>query len=388
MIQRELAAELAQAAQQLPVIGILGPRQSGKTTLAREVFKSHTYVSLENVTERMLAERDPQAFMQRYVTNDAGVIIDEFHYVPQLLSYVQLFVDEKKVKGYFILTGSQNFLASQAISQSLAGRIGIFTLLPLTIKELQRAEQLPEQVDELLLQGSYPRIYAEKVSPQLHYASYVFTYLEKDVRQLVQIKDMSTFRRFLQLCAARIGQAINISALAVDCGITQTTAKAWLSVLEASYIIFLLSPYYKNYTKRLVKTPKLYFYDTGLACSLLGLESPAMLQTSYLKGALFECLVVSELCKRYYNKGRSPRLYFWRDNHGHEVDVIVDKGGEPVPIEIKASSTYSKSFLSGVDTFLALAESKEAYLVYSGEQELRSLRGCVLNWRHIDEIQL
>jgi len=387
VIKRELESRLRQVAQQLPVVALLGPRQSGKTTLARSTFQDHKYISLENLDMRDIAQKDPHQFLELY-RNPHGIILDEFQNVPTLLSYIQTYVDQEKLKGYFILTGSQNFLVNEAISQTLAGRIAILTLLPLSILELRDAKILPTSPEELIFKGSYPRIYAENVLPDIFYPSYILTYIERDVRQITKVTDLTTFKRFIQLCAGRIGQLLNISSLATDAGISVPTARSWLSLLEASYIIFLLQPHYRNFSKRLIKSPKLYFYDTGLASSLLGIESAEQVGTHYLRGGLFECLVVSDMYKHYYNTGKQPRIYFWRDNHGHEVDCIMEKGQRLVPIEIKASRTIQRDYFSGLDYWNKLAQqgNSSSFVVYAGDDYLPLKDGTILSWKMIDKI--
>ncbi|HVX01090.1 MAG TPA: ATP-binding protein, partial [Candidatus Babeliaceae bacterium] len=368
------------------VVAVLGPRQSGKTTLVRNTFGQHKYISLENLDLREIATHDPRQFLESN-RNEHGIILDEFQNVPTLLSYIQTYVDQEKLKGYFILTGSQNFLVNQAISQTLAGRIAILTLLPLSIKELKESHILPG-IDELIFNGCYPRIYGENVLPSVFYPSYTLTYIERDVRQITQVTDLTAFKRFVQLCAGRIGQFLNISSLATDCGISQATAKAWLSLLEASYIIFLLQPHYQNFSKRLIKTPKLYFYDTGLACSLLGLDMASQVSTHYLRGALFESLIISDLYKCFYNTARAPRLYFWRDNHGHEIDCIIEKGQHLMPIEIKASRTIHLDFFKGLQYWLNLAgtDKRDSFVIYGGDNYFTLSNGTIVSWKEIDRI--
>jgi predicted AAA+ superfamily ATPase len=387
MIKRQLQDYIADVAKQLPVVALLGPRQSGKTTLAQAMFANHTYISLENLDMRMLAQNDPRAFLENY-QNEHGIILDEFQHVPSILSYIQTYVDKHKVKGYFVLTGSQNFLVNQAITQTLAGRIAILTLLPFSVSELEDAALLPATIEEAVFKGMYPRVYADNVSPLIFYPGYTLTYLERDVRQISNVTDLTIFKRFVQLCAGRTGQLLNVASLASDCGISAQTAKAWLSVLEASYIIFLLQPHYKNFSKRLVKTPKLYFYDTGLACSLLGIESKEQVASHYLRGGLVESFVIAELTKLYYNSARLPRLYFWRDNHGNEVDCIIEKGNQLIPIEIKAGKTIAHDYFNGLRYWSDLAEAAEqvGYVVYAGDEDFKGSKGTILSWKHVKKV--
>ncbi len=388
MISRKLAPVLLLYAKEFPVVALLGPRQSGKTTLAQAIFSNHRYVSLESLQEREFAQRDPRGFLQEY-TNENGIILDEIQHVPDLLSYIQVQVDEQKKPGYFILTGSQNFLVNEVISQSLAGRVAILTLLPLSISELQTVNLLPEKIETVLYRGSYPSLYASlTITPFMWYPNYIQTYLERDVRDLKHVIDLSTFKRFIQLCAGRIGQTLNIASLASDCGISQITAKGWISLLEASYIIFLLQPHYKNFSKRLIKTPKLYFYDTGLACSLLGIESQEQLAMHYLRGGLFESFVIAEFFKDYYNAGRVPRLYFWRDNHGHEIDCIVEQALTLIPVEIKSGKTVTTDFFENIHYWKQLAgdQASNGFIIYAGDNGQRRTDITVLNWQATDTV--
>jgi predicted AAA+ superfamily ATPase len=382
MIHRELTQTLKQAAKQFKVVTILGPRQSGKTTLAQTTFKKYRYISLEDLDTRAHAQNDPREFLE-FHKNDHGIILDEIQHVPTLLSYIQTYVDREKINGYFILTGSQNFLINEAITQTLAGRMAILTLMPLSLSELEKNDLLPKTVEACIYKGSYPQLYAQKTNIPLWYASYTLSYIERDVRQVTTINELTTFKLFLQMCAGRIGQQLNITALANDCGIPFRTVDRWLSLLQASYIIVLLQPYYKNYSKRLVKTPKLYFFDTGLACSLLGIESEEQVRTHYLKGGLVENLIIADLFKQYYNTARPPHVYFWRDNHGNEVDCIIEKGGMVFPIEIKAGQTVSSSYFSGLNFWNEIAKNDPAQslVVYTGKEDQKRSLGNVFSWQ-------
>jgi len=387
LISRKIASAVADRARKMPVIALLGPRQSGKTTLARELFKSHAYISLENFDYRELARIDPRNFLQTRI-NEHGIILDEVQHVPQLLSYIQTYVDEQHRPGHIILTGSQNILVNQAISQSLAGRVSIFTLLPLSISELRNASLVPSTIEEQVYKGGYPRIYAHDLEPNSWYLDYIETYVERDVRQIAAITDLMAFRRFMRLCAGRVGQLLNIASLATDCGIDQRTVKAWLSVLEASYIIFRLEPHYKNFSKRLVKTPKLFFYDTGLACALLEIKSVSMVHDHYLRGGLVESLIVSELFKQYYNHGDRPHnVFFWRNQSGNEIDCVITKNNRLVPIEIKASTTLVSDFFKGLAYWHELTgEGEPGYIIYGGLENQRRLSDYVISWQEVDSI--
>lgn len=381
-IRRDLIQEVEAAAASFCVIALLGPRQSGKTTLAQYIFPNHTYISLEDFDMRALAASDPRRFLLDYPT-ESGLILDEIQHVPELLSYIQTIVDKEKKRGFFILTGSQNFLVNQAISQSLAGRIAILTLLPLSIHELEQAALLPQRIEEAVFNGSFPRVYADNMSPDKIYLNYIRTYVERDVRLLKNIGDLNTFQRFMGLCAGRIGQIVNLSSLGNDCGINHSTAKAWLSVLEASYVIFLLHPYYKNFGKRLIKSPKLYFIDTGLACSLLRIRSADDLGEHHQRGSLIESYIISDLLKQQYNLDYTPSLYFWRDQAGHEVDCIIEESPAPTAVEIKAGKTVAQDFFKELTYWkeLAQAPSRSTYTVYSGSENQEWPAATVLSWK-------
>jgi predicted AAA+ superfamily ATPase len=387
MLKRDLEPILKERATKIPVIAILGPRQSGKTTLAKLAFKEHSYVSLENFDARELATADPARFFKTH-KNEHGIIIDEIQHAPRLLSYIQTYVDEEHRPGHVIITGSQNILVNEAISQTLAGRVSIITLLPFSIPELQKNNILPKSVEITSYQGGYPRIYAQQVKPTDWYLDYIETYVERDARQVGKIADLSIFRRFVRLCAGRIGQTVNYVSLAVDCGIDQRTAKAWLSILEASYIIFLLEPYFENFNKRVIKSPKLYFYDTGLACALLDIQSPEQLDTYYARGAIIESFMVSEICKHYYNNGERPRhVYFWKDQT-HEIDCIIKKGNDLVPIEIKASNTIVADFFKGITYWNELINKKlpHGYVIYGSSQNQEWPQAQVISWQNLEDV--
>jgi len=386
MIYRELTSVLKESAKSFPVVAILGPRQSGKTTLARYVFKNYNYVSLEELDAREFARTNPHEFLSTHVQN--GVILDEIQRAPDLLSYIQTYVDKNKKKGQFILTGSQNFLLNEMISQTLAGRIAIETLLPLSITELEQAKKLKSTISQTIISGFYPSIFDPNVSPTKWYSNYLRTYIERDVRLIKNVTDLSAFQRFIKLCAGRIGQILNLSSLANDCGISPNTVKEWLSLLEASYIIFLLQPYYKNFSKRLIKSPKLYFYDTGVACNLLGISTAEQYSVHYLKGGLFESMVISELIKQQYNYGTVPQTYFWRDQSGHEIDCIIEKGIETLAIEIKAGMTITSSFFDSLQYWQKLAKipSSNNFLIYGGTEQQYRKYGNVYGWKNFSQI--
>ena len=344
MIPRLATSTLTRLAKGFPVIALTGPRQSGKTTLAKHVFPNKTYVSLENPEELEFAQKDPKRFLARF---KEGAILDEVQRCPSLLSWIQGLVDERSRMGDFVLTGSSQFELVAGITQSLAGRVGRVELLPLSIQELAQAHQLPSQLNTCLLQGGYPSIYDRQVSPQDWFSNYIATYIERDVRQLIAVRDLTQFQRFVKMCAARSGQILNLAALGADCGLSASTAREWLSVLEASYLVTRIQPYYQNFGKRLVKTPKLYFLDVGLMAWLIGIRDTVTLDTHVSRGALFETFVVSELIKRQYNQGQNADLYFWRDSAGNEIDLLFDTPQGLQAIEIKSGSTFASDWIKG-----------------------------------------
>lgn len=362
MFERHLQSVLQRFSSQFRIIGITGPRQSGKTTLARHFFSDLPYISLENLDTRARAKADMRGFLN---SHKSGAIFDEVQHLPELMSYLQGVVDDSNAMGRFVLTGSQNFSLSEQISQSLSGRIGMTTLLPLSLSEIGHSLSHTASI----FQGGYPGLQQIHMNPLDFYPSYIQTYVERDVRQIKNIENFELFQNFLKLCAARVGQIINFSSLATDAGISPTTARQWLHILKASYIIFFLQPFYNNYNKRLIKMPKLYFYDTGLACNLLGLEKESQLETHYLKGALFENLIVLEILKLRINRGLPPNLYFWRDRSGQEVDLLGDWGGHIHAIEIKANATFQGSFIKSLKKFEALASNVKSYVIYTGNEE-------------------
>jgi hypothetical protein len=371
--------------QQYPVVAVTGPRQSGKTTLVRHSCPDKPYVLLEDLDTRQFAQDDPRGFLAQY---PHGAILDEVQRCPDLLSYLQGIVDRDPRPGLFVLTGSQQFSLLSGLSQTLAGRVALLPLLPFSLGALHRAQRVPETLAQLLWQGGYPPIYDRGYEPAVWFANYVRTYVERDVRQLINVRDLSTFQRFLRLCAGRCGQLVNLSSLAGDCGITHNTAKAWLTVLEASYLIYLLQPHHRNFNKRLVKTPKLYFLDSGLAAWLLGVQHSGHLTSHPLFGALFESWVVAEILKARWHAGREPNLYFWRDRSGNEVDLLVDQGAQALPIEIKSGQTVVADFLRPIKRWQELVGdfSGPATLVYGG-QALQKRSDCsVIPWRQLHEL--
>ena len=387
MIYRELEKILRKAAQKYPVISIMGPRQSGKTTLAKAVFASKKYVSLENPQTRSFAEQDPQGFLNQY---PQGAIIDEVQRVPSLFSYIQTLVDERKEEGLYILTGSQNFGLMENVTQSLAGRVSINRLLPFSLRELQEGNVVQNNLNVLLFTGGYPRIYDKALEPTDWLGNYIETYLERDVRSLKNVGDLSSFHTFLRMCAARSGQLLNLSSLASDCGITHNTAKAWLSVLEASFLVFLLRPHYKNFNKRLKKSPKLYFLDTGLLCALVGITKSEELATHSMRGAIFETWVISEVVKMHYHKGKPLNIYFWQDKLGREIDCIMEVGEKMMPIEVKSGQTVVEDYWKNLTYWKQLAgqSTLSGTVVYAGDEGQIRKTGTLLPWHHLYKMVL
>lgn len=394
MIPRAITPTLRRAVSRYPVVTLTGPRQSGKTTLVRRVFPKHAYVSLEAPDERQFALEDPRGFLAQFTK---PVVLDEAQRAPDLFSYIQTVVDERNRPGQFILTGSQNFLLMAKISQSLAGRCAVLHLLPFSQAELagrrsrpveRLAGPIPRRIRPpdsdlmtTLYAGFYPRIHDKKLPPHGWLANYVQTYVERDVRQIVAVGDLESFHRFVRLCAGRSGQLLNVAGLAADCGISHSNAGRWISVLEASFIITLLRPYYRNFGKRLIKSPKLYFLDTGLLCFLLQIRSAQDLLPHASRGPIFESFVVSEIVKNFENRGEPPRLHFWRDSQGHEVDVLVEAERRLLPIEIKSGQTVAKDFFDGLRYWRELTTATErGVLLFGGDRAFQREGVNVIPW--------
>jgi hypothetical protein len=384
LVPRKAGKTLATLARRYPVVVVTGPRQSGKTTLCRALFADRPYASLEDPDVRQFALADPRGFLGQFPD---GAVLDEVQRVPGILSYLQGIVDRTPRPGRFILTGSQAFDVLAGISQSLAGRAALLFLLPFSYGELPQ-KRAPRTIEQLLHRGLYPPIYDRGLDPGGWYANYVQTYVERDLRQIVNVRDLSSFRVFLRLCAGRTAQLVNLSALAADCGVTHNTAKAWLSVLEASFIVLQLRPYFRNFGKRLVKTPKLYFVDPGLAAWLLDVREPEQLRAHPLRGALFETWAISELLKGRANAGLAPNLYFWRDRAGLEVDCVLDRGAVLVPVEIKSGQTMAGDFMHSLTKFAAVAGglATPGWVVYGGERVERRSTVTAVPWKSIDAL--
>ena len=388
MIERDLAPRLERSARAAPAITLTGPRQSGKTTLCRSVFPDHRYVSLEATDIRSFAVDDPRGFLAQF---PQGAIIDEVQRAPDLPSYLQGLIDADPAPGQWILTGSQHFSLIESISQSLAGRTAVHHLLPLSRGEVIRFPNHPQGLDETLIASGYPRIFDRDLDPSDWLDSYIATYLERDVRTLRNVGDLSAFGRFVQLCAGRTGQLANLSSLAGDCGLSQPTAKAWLSILEASFVVFLLPPFHANLRKRLVKTPKLHFYDTGLVCSLLGIRTPDQLHSHPLRGSIFETWVVSEIAKQRTHRGLTGGLSFYRDRSGTEVDLVIEHPDGLTLVEAKSASTPSSSFFNTAQKVVAHLQDQspcELFAVYGGDQYQPRAQGTLVPWAQLHESAL
>ena len=386
MIPRKLEPKLRELAGYYPVVAVTGPRQSGKTTLCRAVFPEKPYLSLEAIDLREFAHDDPRGFLAEYAD---GAIIDEIQNVPELLSYLQGEVDERTEPGRFILTGSQHFGLSQSLAQSLAGRCGILVLLPPSLEELSAFSKAPDELYSVLWQGAYPRIYDRDIPAHQWLADYIATYIQRDVRQIVNIGDLQNFSGFLKLCAGRTAQEINLSALGSDAGVSHNTARSWLSVLETSYIIYRLPAWHANIRKQVVKAPKLHFFDSGVVCYLLGIREPQQLRHHPQRGAIFESWVVSELFKTSAHSGWKPNLFHYRETRGLEVDLIIDQGEQLDAIEIKSAATVSSDFFTNLRRFADRMGSVDdprtiaQTLVYGGDESQQRSHARVASWRHI-----
>jgi len=381
LIHRNATVEVLNMANSYPVVTVLGPRQSGKTTLVKSLFPTKPYVSLEDLDEQAFIENDPRAFLEKYPD---GVILDEIQRQPQLLSYIQGIVDKEPTKGKYILTGSHQLALHQAISQSLAGRTAILKLLPLSIHELSQTTPI-KSLDYYIYHGMYPRIYHDNINPTKYYRDYTQTYIERDVRQLINIKDLSLFQKFLKLCAGRVGQLLNSNNLSNETGVSNHTVENWLSILEASFVIFRLQPYFENLGKRITKSTKFYFVDVGLAAYLLDIYSETQVSRDPLRGGLVENLIITEAIKNSLNNGFEPSCYFYRDSNNNEVDLLFKIGNQLIPIEIKSSQTFNMQFLNGLSHFKKIAGERctQGYLIYAGQQEQKINAFQVIHFSHV-----
>jgi len=379
MVPRRLTSHIKKMLGKFPVVSITGPRQSGKTTLLRHAFPDYRYYNLERLDHRELILSDPIGFLKSMGTK---IIFDEAQNIPELFSYIQVISDERNMTGQYILSGSQSFLLNHQISQTLAGRVNVNHLFPFDITELEEIKNL--DINQIILNGFYPRLYDKHIEPTDFYPSYLETYIQRDVRTLKGIENLNAFSRFLGLCAGRIGQVLNLTSLANDTGIAVNTAKAWLSLLEASFIVYQMQPYYKNFNKRLIKSPKLYFYDTGVACSLLKLTDPEMINTHYLYGSLFENLVISEILKSQCHSGKRPSVYYWRESNGVEIDCIIEQGNNEISaLEIKGGQTFTIDYMKNLRNFAKYEDGLKINkaIVYAGEQSTNIKDVQLIPWR-------
>jgi predicted AAA+ superfamily ATPase len=387
MLKRLLGNKITEASEKMPVIAVTGPRQSGKSTLVQQIFPTYKYANLEDPEQRKFAIEDPKGFL---FNQGERTIIDEIQHAPDLLSYIQVTVDREKIPGQFVISGSQNLLLMESISQSLAGRVAIFHLLPFSLEEIRETAFALPSYEDYILKGFYPRIYDLDLAPTSWLLDYTQTYVERDLRQILNVSDLGVFQQFLEICAGRVGQLVNFSEMGNLIGVSYQTIKKWLSVLQTSFIVHLLRPYHKNYNKRIVKTPKLYFYDTGLACALMSIRSVTDLNHHFAKGALFENFVINEILKNHFNRNIRPRVYFWNASGSFELDLLLDKGQTLCPIEIKSARTINSHFFSSLKSFQSISGAlpEDSYLVYGGEEVQRRSLASVLGWNHLEEITL
>jgi len=387
LISRDITARFQEVLPQYPVLALTGPRQSGKTTLLRNLLPQYQYVSLEEPFQREFAQNDPRGFLDKY---SRYVIFDEVQRVPDLFSYIQTKTDNDRIMGQYILSGSQNFLLLEQITQSLAGRVSLFKLLPLSHAELvaHSPAQMHKRPSEAIFWGGYPALYDRGIGHFDFFSDYVETYVERDVRNLLRVQDLTAFRNFVRLCAGRIGTPLNLHSLAVDCGISNPTAKAWMSLLESSYIVYLLPPYFQNFNKRIIKSSKLYFYDTGLACYLLGLTAPEQVEGFYMRGGLFENMVILELLKNRMNRKAPANFYFWQDSNGIEVDLLLEAEGRTNLFEMKYSQTPHAEFSKGITSFRKNTPqlSGDNTIIYAGDIDQRRSDFSLLGWESVKDL--
>lgn len=385
-IKRDIESSIKSGAKQVPVIAIIGPRQSGKSTLAKEIFKNHIYLDMQDAELFEFANTDPKGFLNSY-KNEHGILIDEAQYAPKLFGQIKVEADKNPQPGYFVLSGSQNFLLHEKISESLAGRVYFYTLLPLSIKELKNAHLLLENPEDQIFKGFYPRVYQPQMNAQEYYENYILTYVERDIRTIKNIDNILIFQKFMQLCALRVGTMLNFTDLAANCGISVATAKSWLALLETSFILFQLPPYHENLGKRITKSPKLYFYDVGLATALMSIDKDVIVKKRDVYGALFENMVIVDIIKNFNAQNVRPTLTFFRDSNQNEIDLIIEIGGKIIPVEIKANETMSSKFFSTLQWFQQqINNDQEPIVVYSGQQAQTRAKGIVIPWDQLDKV--
>jgi uncharacterized protein len=382
-VQRELAPKIVEALDKFPIVAVMGPRQSGKTTLCQMLKPEFTYVNLEDLSLRNFAKSDPKGFLETY---KQGVIIDEIQYVPDLFSYLQVYTDQRQINGEYLITGSQHFLISQHVAQSLAGRVALFNLLPFSISELRKGNFVFESWEEYLLYGSYPRKWNNNIDAFDFYDNYLKTYVERDVRMLKNILNLDVFQKFIRLLAGRTGQLFNQSSLGNELGVDNKTINSWMTLLEASFIAFRLAPYHTNFSKRIVKTPKVYFYDTGLLSYLLGVRTLQDLEVHFAKGQLFENFILIEKMKNTWNNNTHENYYFWRDSSGNEVDLLIEDGLNLNAVEVKSSKTIHPDFFKNLKQFAKIKPDVTSYLVYGGNEFQKRTDGTVIGFNNLQEI--
>lgn len=385
MIARILSKKITEAAKKMPVVAVTGPRQSGKSTLIQQLFPNYTYVNLEEIEKRRFAKDDPRGFLKNV---GEYAILDEIQHIPDLLSYIQVIVDREKENGKYIISGSQNLLLMESVSQSLAGRVAIFNLLPFSLEEIQNTPFALPDYEHYILKGFYPRIYDYDLNPSEWLLDYIQTYVERDLRQVINVSDLGAFRQFLEIAAGRIGQLVNFSDMANVVGVSYQTIKKWLSVLQTSFIIHLVRPYHRNFNKRIVKSSKLYFYDTGLACALMNLRQVDDINRHFAKGALFENFIINEILKYNFNRNLHPGHYFWNAAGVNEIDLVLDKGGQLFPIEIKSGRTINPQFFDSLVYFQQVSGAipENSFLVYGGDEVQERSLAQVLGWQHLEKI--
>lgn len=384
MVTRSISNIAVELFRLYPILAISGPRQSGKTTFVKNTFPHLDYVSLEDIDTRVFAKNDPRGFLSNYPN---GAIFDVVQQVPELFSYIQTIVDEKNKPSQFVLSGSQNFLLMEGISQSLAGRVALLKLLPFSQGELEKSQYMPNNSEDVLYFGSYPAIYSRNIPPHIFYPNYINTYIERDVRRMVNIGNIELFSRFVKLCAGRTGQPLNYSTIAADTGISVNTAKSWLSILVNSYVVYLLPPHHKNFNKRLIKMPKLYFYDTGLLVNLLGIEGSKQIDSHFLLGGIFENYIISEILKNFYNQSRNAPIYFWKDNKSKEIDILIEKGNQIIPIEVKASKTFNIHDFDNIKYYQKISNSEnDAFVINRSNENRKTSYGSFVSWGNMDSI--